>query len=86
MKINKNNENVAQISLLRKIKIVFVSIICIGKKGFLLQPFFILFTYLYIYGCAGSLLQCRLSLVSASRGYSLVVVLEFLIAVASPGL
>ena len=48
--------------------------------------YFVLFTYLYIYGCAGSLLQCRLFLVSASGGYSLVVVLEFLIAVASPGL
>ena len=39
--------------------------------------------YLFIYGCAGFLLLCRLSLVAASRGYSLVAVRGLLIAVAS---
>ena len=39
--------------------------------------------YLFIYGCAGLLLLCRLSLVAASRGYSLVAVCGLLIAVAS---
>jgi len=40
--------------------------------------------YLFIFGCAGSLLLCRLSLAVASKGYSLVVVLRLLIAVAFP--
>ena len=39
--------------------------------------------YLFIYGCAGFLLLCRLSLVAASRGYSLVAGCGLLIAVAS---
>ena len=43
-----------------------------------------IFIYLFIYGCAGSSFAvCRLSLVAASRGYSLVAVRGLLIAVAS---
>lgn len=40
--------------------------------------------YLFIYGCVGSLLLCGLSLVAASRGYSLLTVCRLLIAAASP--
>ena len=39
--------------------------------------------YLFLFGCAGSLLLCRLSLVVASGVYSLVVACKRLIAVAS---
>ena len=43
-----------------------------------------IFIYLFIFGCAGSSFAvCRLSLVAASRGYSLVVVCGLLIVVAS---
>ena len=43
-----------------------------------------IFIYLFIFGCAGSSFAvCRLSLVVASRGYSLVAVRGLLIAVAS---
>ena len=49
------------------------------------KPFFFFFKnfYLFVFGCAGSLLLHRLSLVAASRGYSLAVVLRPLIVVAS---
>ena len=40
--------------------------------------------YLFIFGCAGSLLLHRLPLVAVSTGYSLVTVCGLLIAVASP--
>ena len=40
--------------------------------------------YLFTYGCAGSLLLGRLSLVSASGGCYLVAVRGLLIAMASP--
>ena len=40
------------------------------------------FTYLFIFGCAGSSLLCWLSLVAASGGHSLVVVCGLLSAVA----
>ena len=39
--------------------------------------------YFWGCGCAGSLLLCRLYLVSRSKGYSLAVVRGLLIAVAS---
>ena len=43
-----------------------------------------IFIYLFIFGCAGSSFAVRrLSLVAASRGYSLVVVCGLLIVVAS---
>ena len=42
------------------------------------------FFFLSVYGCAGSLLLCAgFSLIAASRGYSLVVAHELLIAVDS---
>ena len=37
--------------------------------------------YLFLFGCAGSLLLCRLSRAVASGGYSVVSVLRLLIAV-----
>ena len=40
--------------------------------------------HLFIFGCAGSLLLHRLSLVAVSTGYCLVTVCGLLIAVASP--
>ena len=43
----------------------------------------LIFIYLYIFGCAGSSLLCRFSLVEESWGYFLVAVLGLLIAVAS---
>ena len=39
--------------------------------------------YLFIFGCAGFLLLLRVSLVVATRGYSLVAVHGLLIVVAS---
>ena len=43
-----------------------------------------IFFYLFIFGCAGSSFAvCRLSIVAASRGYSLVAVRGLLIEVAS---
>ena len=46
--------------------------------------FFLFLNYLFILGCAGSLLLHGLfPLVAVSKGYSLVVVCRFLIAVAS---
>ena len=39
--------------------------------------------YLFMFGCAGSLLLCRLSLVVVSRGYSAVVEYALVIALAS---
>ena len=45
----------------------------------------VLFCFVFVvFGCAGSLWLCRLSLVALSGGYSLVVVHGLLIAVASP--
>ena len=44
--------------------------------------FFLRFTYLFIYGSAGSSLLHKLSLVEVSRGYSRTVVCGLLIAVA----
>ena len=41
------------------------------------------FVYLFIFGCAGSLFVQGLSLVVASRGYSLVAGCGLLMAVAS---
>ena len=49
-------------------------------------PLVLLFCFLFdsfIFGCAGSLLLCRLSLVAGSGGHSLVEVHGLLIAVAS---
>ena len=45
--------------------------------------FFIIFKNNFIFGCAGSSLLCRLSLVAVNRGCSLVLVHWLLIAVAS---
>ena len=53
----------------------------VSRVGFCIYLTKIFFLF---FGCAGSLLWCLgLSLVVASRGYSLVVVCRFLIAVAS---
>ena len=44
---------------------------------------FLKYFHFFIFGCAGSLLLSRFSLVVASRGYSLVVEHRLLIVVAS---
>ena len=41
------------------------------------------FKEVFLYGCAGSSLLCGLSLVAASRGYSLAAVRRLFVAVAS---
>ena len=46
-----------------------------------MYSFFLIF--FFFFGCTGSLLLCRLSLVVASRGYSPVAVCRLLIAAAS---
>ena len=45
--------------------------------------FFKIKIILFIFGCAGSLLLCGLSLVLGTRGYSLAVAYRLLIVVAS---
>ena len=45
--------------------------------------FFLKKIILFIFGCAGSLLLCRLPLVLGTRGYSLAVAYRLLIVVAS---
>ena len=47
------------------------------------NSFFLKNFYLFIFGCAGSSLLHRFSLVAASRGYFLVAVLRLLTVVAS---
>ena len=54
-----------------------------GLHRHCLSFFFFLMFYLFIYGCAGSSLLLKLSLVVVSGAYSLVVAHRFLIAVTS---
>ena len=48
-----------------------------------LEFYFIFVVYLFIFGCAGSLLLHRLSLAAVIRGCSVVAMCRLLIAVAS---
>ena len=57
---------------------------CVFQELPLLQLHFLYYYYLFIFGCAGSsFLRGLSSLVSASRGYSLVMVCRLLIEVTA---
>ena len=67
----------------KKMKMIFLSR-CTRLLLFLILFKKYLFIYYFIiFGCAGSLVLCRLSLVAARAAYSLVVLRKLLIVVAS---
>ena len=45
----------------------------------------LLLLYLFVFGCAGTLLLCGLSLLEVTRGYSIAVLPGFLITLVSLG-